>query len=291
MLKIKHNINNLNDNIIIPISYQNSFNTELNKEDDINKVFTEIQFKNKINSIVDMEKYRFEPATKILDDTQTSLIDSITFNLLFLNKKNKNWFTKQESTYSLIGFNNDDIRYQRNRLKKSFLRLSFYDSEDQTNQNLLFYTILYVDTIELYKNYVKEIINGNLNPINGFKVSFNAKDPIKTNTQTLTEGFYLYLYKDLLENSSLTMYMKAEFINSLNGERIILMNPKTIKTPDYVNGQSYTMTEFYKNLYTKVNLYYSSYFNKFLYYYGDERNVSTLGDKNIIIDLYQANVR
>lgn len=291
MLKIKHNINNLNDNIIIPISYQNSFNTELNKEDDINKVFTEIQSKNKINSIIDMEKYRFEPATKILDDTQTSLIDSITFNLLFLNKKNKNWFTKQESTYSLIGFNNDDIRYQRNRLKKSFLRLSFYDSEDQTNQNLLFYTILYVDTIELYKNYVKEIINGNLNPINGFKVSFNAKDPIKTNTQTLTEGFYLYLYKDLLENSSLTMYMKAEFINSLNGERIILMNPKTIKTPDYVNGQSYTMTEFYKNLYTKVNLYYSSYFNKFLYYYGDKKNVSTLGDKNIIIDLYQANVR
>ena len=51
MLKIKHNINNLNDNIIIPISYQNSFNTELNKEDDINKVFTEIQSKNKINSI------------------------------------------------------------------------------------------------------------------------------------------------------------------------------------------------------------------------------------------------
>ena len=36
-----------------------------------------------------------------------------------------------------LNFSNDDVHYQKNKLKKSFLRLSFYDSMNPANQNLI----------------------------------------------------------------------------------------------------------------------------------------------------------
>lgn len=291
MLKIKQNINNFNDKIVIPLNLSSMFNTELNKGDELNKKFADFESSKKINPIVDMEKVRVEPITKILDDFQSTFLSSITFNLIFLNKRTKNWYTKQQSNYELIGFNNDDIKYQRTRLKRSALILSFYDSKNQTNQNLLYYTTIYVDTIDLYKNYVKSIINNDLDPIKSLLVNFKSFDPIKNNTRKLTEGFYLYLFKDLFNNLSSKIYMKAEFINASTGEKIVLMNPKIIKQPDFINGQSYTITEFYNNLYTEITIYYSQVHNKFLYYYGEEKTSTSQTDKDLIIDLYQANVR
>ena len=44
------------------------FNTELNKGDELNKKFADFESSKKINPIVDMEKVRVEPITKILDD-------------------------------------------------------------------------------------------------------------------------------------------------------------------------------------------------------------------------------
>ena len=43
----------------------------------------------------------------------------------------------QSDLLSYLGFTNDDVKYQKSKLKKSFLRISFYDSDNIGNQNLL----------------------------------------------------------------------------------------------------------------------------------------------------------
>ena len=45
-----------------------------------------------------------------------------------------------------LGFTDDDVYYQKDALKKSFLRLSFYDSPNRETQKLLYYYTIYFDT-------------------------------------------------------------------------------------------------------------------------------------------------
>ena len=53
-----------------------------------------------------------------------------------------------------LGFTDDDVLYQKDCLKKSFLRLSIYDSPYRETQKLLYYSTLFFDTNVLYKKYV-----------------------------------------------------------------------------------------------------------------------------------------
>lgn len=53
-----------------------------------------------------------------------------------------------------IGFADDDIRYQKERLAKSFVRLSFYDSNDYTKQSLLYHTTIFMNEGECYGKYM-----------------------------------------------------------------------------------------------------------------------------------------
>lgn len=74
----------------------------------------------------------------------------------------------QSDTLSYLGFTNDDIKYQKSKLKKSFLRISFYDSDNIGNQNLLHTSTIFLDSGNLFAKYIKDIemdeqyqINGN----------------------------------------------------------------------------------------------------------------------------------
>lgn len=53
-----------------------------------------------------------------------------------------------------LGFTDEDVFYQKNSLKKSFLRISIYDSPYRQTQKLLYYATLFFDTNVLYKKYV-----------------------------------------------------------------------------------------------------------------------------------------
>lgn len=53
-----------------------------------------------------------------------------------------------------LGFTDEDVFYQKNSLKKSFLRISIYDSPYRQTQKLLYYATLFFDTNALYKKYV-----------------------------------------------------------------------------------------------------------------------------------------
>lgn len=63
----------------------------------------------------------------------------------------------QSDPLSFLGFANDDVKYQKSKLKKSFLRLLFYDSENIGNQNLLHSATIFLDSGDLFAKYIKNI--------------------------------------------------------------------------------------------------------------------------------------
>lgn len=77
-------------------------------------------------------------------------------------KKDDGYFSYEDASYqsdllSFLGFANDDIKYQKSKLKKSFLRVSFYDSENIGNQNLLCTSTIFLDSGNLFAKYIKNI--------------------------------------------------------------------------------------------------------------------------------------
>lgn len=65
--------------------------------------------------------------------------------------------SKQSDLMTYLGFTNSDIRYQKNKLSRSFLRIMFYDSMNPGNQNLLYYSTIFVDSGKLFGKYIKYI--------------------------------------------------------------------------------------------------------------------------------------
>jgi hypothetical protein len=63
----------------------------------------------------------------------------------------------QSDLLSYLGFVNNDVKYQKSKLTKSFLRLSFYDSDNIGNQNLLQTSTIFLDGGELFAKYIKYI--------------------------------------------------------------------------------------------------------------------------------------
>lgn len=74
------------------------------------------------------------------------------------NRKNRNTLKEYQSDLlSYLGFTNDDVKYQKSKLKKSFLRISFYDSDNIANQNLLHTSTIFVDSGDIFAKYIKNI--------------------------------------------------------------------------------------------------------------------------------------
>ena len=63
----------------------------------------------------------------------------------------------QSDLLTYLNFTDKDVRYQKNKLKKSFLRVMFYDSTNPTNQNMLAYYTIFVDSGEDFSKYVRYI--------------------------------------------------------------------------------------------------------------------------------------
>lgn len=153
-----------------------------------------------------------------------------------------------------LDFSNDDIRYQKNKLKKSFLRLSFYDSMNPANQNMLGYSTIFLDSGNLFSKYVRyfetdgyKIIGYDKNNYGIYNIDSKTKKGNRVdreygfdeehrlssqfvvknkNTSTASsEGFYLYLWKDNESVLPQDLYMKVEFNHAGYGRTIPFMMP------------------------------------------------------------------
>ena len=159
-----------------------------------------------------------------------------------------------------LGFDDDDIFYQKSKVKKSFLRLLYYDSNDLLNKNLLTYSTSFLDSGKLVTNYSRIRNNKDLfrivkesetldnemvmfEPGNGdpekdeeenkvykkydkYRISTKITLADKYNDSASSDGFYIYMFKsDAPSEIPINLYLKAEFNNAKYGKTVNLILP------------------------------------------------------------------
>lgn len=284
----------------IPILLENSSLTDVDKEMNIKEHFIDYEKEKAINKITDMEKDVYIPViwdSKKNKESDNKVYE-LRFNLHFRNHTlDDDWTTSTDSFWNgnyvendkanimdtvdgtdkkyqffskdvnsqadllyYLGFTDKDVRYQKNKLKKSFLRLSFYDSTNQANQNLLAYYTVFYNIGEAYSKYMRHYndedyyysklnnetfesknnlvgVRVNREPYNfkNTEISYEADDiriaaqfsvKDKYNSDSCSEGFYLYLWRD--NDSGVIpsdIYMKVEFNHAGYGRSIPFMMP------------------------------------------------------------------
>lgn len=174
-------------------------------------------------------------------------------------------YDERSDLVGYLGFDDDDIYYQKTKVKKSFLRLMFYDSKDVLNKNLLTYSTSFLDSGKLFTKYSMIRNNPDLfkyvneseaydNEMALFEpgqqydtkkrgdekeeeIEQNKKfDTLrmssmitlkdKYNDDASSDGFYIYLFKqDVPAERPIDLYLKAEFNNAKYGKTVNLMLP------------------------------------------------------------------
>lgn len=188
-------------------------------------------------------------------------------------------FVNSSNLIGYLGFTDDDVYNQKNRIKQSFIRLSFYDSENPLTQNLLYYSTIFFDSGDLYGKYVKRKswleeagskYNHDIHDIVWSPTSITdtcsavTSQLIVNDEYDMTrsgEGFNLYLFRQdaPIENDPQDIYMKVEFNHAGFGRTVPLIRwPKEkdeygVEKP---NGKPVKLTieNYLSNLYIKVRV-------------------------------------
>lgn len=269
--------------------------------------------------IIDMEKVKFAPYY-VSGDTKLS-ISALTFNLHFrcredleeswryvnedypiwntiydyssiTNGENEDEVNKSDMLY-FLGFTDNDVQNQKAKIKKSFLRLSFYDSKDSLTQKLLYYSTIFMDSGELFGKYVKAKDELRRNGESTDNVVLNSKDSINNRldckfivrdeyyTEKSSEGFNIYYFPSdviLSENSEKTIYMKVEFNHAGFG--------RTIPFIAVNNGQNnLSLDEYIDCLYIELKLKYID--GKYMYLVEDTDKTIDINNATITFNLFE----
>ena len=158
-------------------------------------------------------------------------------------------YDEKSDLVGYLGFIDDDIYYQKTKVKKSFLRLMFYDSKDLLNKNLLTYSTSFLDSGKLFTNYSnirnnKELFKqvGDTERFENEMVMFEPGDVDKKyekyrissqirlkdkyNDDASSDGFYIYIFKqDAPLERPKDLYLRMEFNNAKYGKTVNMMLP------------------------------------------------------------------
>ena len=272
-------------NKFIKIPVMLDFNS-VDQAEVVNREFISHEVEKSINPIVDYEKTRFSPTFM-----NGVLIDKLTIKLNFLNSSGT--YTTP-TYYSDIGFDDNDIKFQKNKFKNSFLKLSFYDSDKPTNQNLVSRMTIFS---RLHQDDLIELVDGNGNisvggglPKNANKITvrYKLENPI-TSPEGFAEGFYIYHFKSEADGYSKTstdegrnnLFMRAEFHNAATGKIT-----KFITTNSLLN-----INELIKKLHVKYLLRRDAtgYYYALSTNYNSADNITELSN-GVNLDLYEIRV-
>jgi hypothetical protein len=251
-------------NIPINMEYQ-----IVDQSDIIQRVFVDVEVEKAINPIIDYEKVRFIPI-----NSKNNVIDKITYEL------NLNGNT----TYGSIGFTDDDIKYQTERFKQTFLNLSFYDNDNPLTQNLLSYITLNpsLSKSDLSQSKTLSLALGKPKPASEIKLTFICTNPI-INSRGKSNGYYIYDFKDelIMNGAPKYLYMKATFKNAKNGKSTNLMVSNVALPIERLIKQLYTryiLIKTDKGFFYKIDTTYNSTSN----------NVTeVVNTDNVTVKLYQ----
>lgn len=279
----------IDGNIKIPVFITEKFEGNMNQSDYINNILIPNRVNENINKIVDMEKQIFNPICNNIESLNN--IEPLTMEFILCLRERKDeeynyikgweknitnevWNFGGETDYNTIvnytgdklgylGFEDNDVYYRKNNVKKSFIRLSFYDSKSRANQSLLYYSTIFFDENKLYANYVNDCNTIKDNVVTNVNSTVNAvlSTHSKYDFSNSSEGFYLYLFPSLCKNGEATIYMKAEFNHAKFGYTIPLALYKEGKNFKYQSGE--VLTDVLNDLYTEVKIKYDNVNNRF----------------------------
>ena len=278
----------------ISLPIEQKFANDLYQDDNIREHFTNAEIKKSINKITEMEKDVYHPVIwETIDEDENygyvkNEVYKIRFNLHFREHKGDDWLAEadtywngvnsnlgfikgyftadkvgkeqyQSDLLTYLNFTDKDVRYQKNKLKKSFLRVMFFDSMNPANQNMLAYYTIFMDSGNYFSKYARYIETDGYKKIGkdkdlvGIRVdrepTYTAKrknitsstdiddiEEVRLSSQFVvedkymsdasSEGFYLYLWKDnFLGTVPQDIYMKVEFNHAGYGRTIPFMCP------------------------------------------------------------------
>ena len=286
-------IYNLKNVLDVDFNINEKFNVSLLKNDYYKDFYVENVINENINEIVDMEKQIFIPKLERYDSN--SIVNEIKINLKIRERNHgwnstllgDTWYGDKDNcmtTISDIGFDDSDIKHQKSSLKKSFIRLSFYDTPHRGNQKLLYYSTVFLDSNKIFNDYYSNDKISDLEFI--IKNSFDYS--------ACSEGYYLYLFPKLAKKDiPTTIYMKVEFNHAKYGKTITFVLPSD---DDYKNGYTNSnsrgtegIEKLFNDLYVKVNIMYDSKNNKYVWYIPDikKSKINDYDNKRITMTLYE----
>ena len=178
--------------------------------------FVDEEVKKSINPIVDYKKLIFRPT-----DNDYNYITKFKINLNFYTPESiengsplHRGTGAEPSVYRDLDFTFDDLFCRTNRFINSFIRVSFFDTPVSGENNLLFFSDIYTQLGGDQKNDAGFPLPNNESPIS-FVLGDSVLEP-----NEIHEGFNIYWFKDLVDNSpnkEYDVYMVVQFNNALNG--------------------------------------------------------------------------
>lgn len=216
-------------NVPINMTYQMVDQAEL-----IQRVFVDVEVEKSVNPILDYEKVRFLPL-----DLSGAHMDRLIYQLDLFGATN----------YAAIGFTDDDIKFQKNSFKQTFLNLSFFDTDNPYTQRLISNITLFSELkdSDLYPIGTTTGVPGQPKPAAQIPLTFVVENPILF-PNGFSEGYHLYDYKDELKiGDSKYLYMRASFKNAKTGSTTNLMVVNTATTIDNLVHLLYTRYKLIRN--------------------------------------------
>ena len=273
------------------------------------------------------------------------------------NYKKSNWFVTDLKYYKngelnlkylqrssdllgLLNFTTDEIRNQATKIGKSFLRLSFYSTNDPKTQVLLATSTIFLDENMAFKKYMNSKRNSDLIFINvnyneasdksKYQVSSNTISNLsevygdnylndelrlssrfivnnKYNTDTSSEGYYIYMFKDYAKKMrETTIYMKVDFNHAGIGQTISFMLPRNIgkgnvdgiAPPLYLSNHEHVkrlkngfkLTDIYRQTHIPIKVIYDEETNRYVYYLPSELRENSEDDLDIEDEIMEFNL-
>lgn len=298
--------------------------TNLFQETVLKKEYVDDVVNSAIPEINDYEKNIIKPYIQ-RNENSFERASNIIFNLHFRDRTKNgiltdNWVTDDSKGWNeydsidksdllyYLGFDKDDVYYQKMKLQKSFLRLSFYDSNNPMNQSLLFYSTIFIDTGDLFGKYNKlktQAIDGEISGVDsesdvmlidkdGFeRISSQFIVTDRFNTDKSSEGFYLYLFnKTLPKKEPLPIYMKVEFNHAKYGKTIPFLyftdgKVKTTYVKSENGGKLVDMKSYFRDLHIELNVRYDENTRSYIYYLPYN---NTTNGTDIIFNLFEPKI-
>lgn len=209
-------------------------NTELQETE-----FIEKEKEKAINPIFDNEKYPFYPRFNGVGgvDVNSFIVEYLT-NLTL---------DKLDLTY-------EDIFFNRNPFRKTYLRLNFYDSRDSKVQRLVHRETLHLKINDSW------FLNGDLRPLNTIFASFVGNFQNLIYGSPNGEGYQLYWHKN---NLPYTLYIKPTIMNAKTGNAMRLYSsniaffpPPSLPVAIESGGYGYVQCDFYSDFTSRQKYYY-----------------------------------